>query len=86
MIRTAEKLIGKSIKPVIIDLTELRGCTTAEQRYRGFLEKVSEQLELRFSIPTRWGSNRHLSVAQRFNRFMAGPEPISVTGATNYAL
>jgi hypothetical protein len=46
MIRTAEKLIQEGVKPVIVDLTELGANTTAVQWYRGFLEKISEQLDL----------------------------------------
>ena len=71
MVRTAERLIDKGIRPVIIDLTELGAQTIAEQWYRGFLEKIGEQLELQTSIPAWWDSNQHVSIAQRFNRFLA---------------
>ena len=71
MIRTAERLIQDGIRPIIIDLTELGANTTAEQWYRGFLEKVSEQLELQVGIAEWWTSSQHLSITQRFNRFMA---------------
>ena len=70
MIRTAEKLLEEGIKPVIIDLTELGAQTTAEQWYRGVLEKLAEQLELRERVPGWWDGHRHLSVAQRFNQFL----------------
>jgi len=71
MIRTAEVLIEEGIKPVIIDLTELGADTTADQWYRGFLEKVAEQLELQTAIGAWWDANQHLSFAQRFNGFMS---------------
>jgi len=70
MIRTAEVLIEDRINPVIIDLTELGALTTAEQWYRGFLEKIAEQLELQTGIREWWDANQHLSVAQRLSRYM----------------
>jgi len=70
MIRTAEKLIDEGVRPVIIDLTELGASTTADQWYRGVLEKLAEQLELPVSIGRWWDTNQHLSVAQRFNDFL----------------
>ena len=70
MIRAAESLIEEGIRPVIIDLTELGANTTGEQWFRGFLEKISEVLALRISLSDRWGSNLHLGIAQRFNRFL----------------
>jgi len=46
MVRTAEKLLAEGVKPVIVDLTELGANTASDQWYRGFLEKIAEQLEL----------------------------------------
>ncbi len=70
MIRTAEKLIEEDIKPVIIDLTEIGASATADQWYRGVLEKLADQLELRTGLAEWWERHGTLSVAQRFNRFL----------------
>jgi AAA-like domain len=70
MIRTAEQLIEEGISPVIIDLTELGGGTTANQWYRGILEKVAEQLQLSSKVARWWDSNEQQSVAQRFNGYL----------------
>ena len=55
----------------LVDLTELGATTTAEQWYRGILHKIAEQLDLRTSVSAWWDANQHLSIAQRFNEFMA---------------
>jgi roadblock/LC7 domain-containing protein len=70
MIRTAETLLNEGIKPVIVDLTELGANATADQWYRGVLEKIAEQLELRTSVADWWDSHQQISVAQRFNGFL----------------
>ena len=44
MIRTAERLAAEGVGPVIVDLTEFGAQTTAEQRYKGFLSSVHDQL------------------------------------------
>ena len=70
MIRTAEQLMEEDIKPVIVDLTELGADTTAEQWYRGILEKLAGQLELSSSVARWWHANDQNSLAQRFNGFL----------------
>src|SRR5687768_10465521 len=70
MIRTAEKLLEDGCRPVIIDLTELGTNTTADQWYRGVLEKLAIDLELPEPVANWWNGNQHLSVAQRFNGFL----------------
>jgi len=69
MIHTAEKLIDEGVKAAIIDLTGLGANTTPDQWYRGFLEKVTEQLELQIQVAVWWDGRQHLSIAQRFNDF-----------------
>jgi WD40 repeat protein len=70
MIHTAEKLIEEGIRTPIVDLTELGANSTADQWYRGFLEKIAQQLELQACTAEWWKANQHISFAQRFNRFM----------------
>src|ERR1022692_157609 len=70
MNRTAEKLIDEGIKPVIIDLQEAGANATAEQWYRGVLERLADPLELREQVAGWWNSHQHLSVAQRFSGFL----------------
>jgi hypothetical protein len=70
MVRTAERLLEEGIRPVIIDLTELGATATAEQWYRGILEKLADQLDLTGSVARWWEDNRQQSVVQRFNGYL----------------
>lgn len=70
MVRTAEKLLEEGIRPVIIDLTELGAQTTQEQWFRGVLQKIEEQLELRRRLSDWWSAQAHLSMAHRFSSYL----------------
>jgi len=70
MVRTAESLVAEGIRPVIIDLTELGAAATAEQWYRGILQKLKDQLELTGSVARWWEENAQQSIVQRFNGYL----------------
>ena len=69
MIRTAERLVGCGVQPVVIDLTEFGAQTTAEQWYKGFLLGV--QIDAGLSTPAAewWGRQVDHSYAHKFTRY-----------------
>lgn len=70
MVRTAESLLEEDVRPVIVDLTELGAGATAEQWYRGILEKLADQLELPGSVARWWHENADEGLIQRFNGYL----------------
>jgi hypothetical protein len=70
MIRTAERLTGEKLLPVIVDLTELGTQTTPEQWYKGFLFAVQEQLGLGVDASRWWNDQPDHSFALRFTRYL----------------
>ena len=69
MIRTAERLVGCGVQPVVIDLTEFGAQTTAEQWYKGFLLGVQIDAGLRTPAADWWGRQVDHSYAHKFTRY-----------------
>jgi hypothetical protein len=69
MIRTAERLVGCGVQPVVIDLTEFGAQTTAEQWYKGFLLGV--QIDAGLSTPAAawWDRQVDHSYSHKFTRY-----------------
>jgi hypothetical protein len=70
MIRTAERMAGENILPVIVDLTEFGAQATAEQWYKGFLYAVQDQLGLQTSASDWWEGQSEHHYVQRFTRYL----------------
>jgi hypothetical protein len=69
MIRTAERLVGCGVQPVVIDLTEFGAKTTAEQWYKGFLLGVQIDAGLRTPAAEWWAKQLDHSYAHKFTRY-----------------
>ena len=69
MIRTAERLVGCGVQPVVIDLTEFGAKTTAEQWYKGFLLGVQIDAGLRTPAAEWWAQQVDHSYAHKFTRY-----------------
>jgi hypothetical protein len=69
MIRTAERLVGCGVQPVVIDLTEFGAQTTAEQWYKGFLLGVQIDAGLSTSAAEWWSRQVDHSYAHKFTRY-----------------
>ena len=69
MIRTAERLVGCGVQPVVIDLTEFGAQTTAEQWYKGFLLGVQIDAGLRTPAAEWWAQQVDHSYAHKFTRY-----------------
>ena len=69
MVRTAERLVGRGVQPVVIDLTEFGAQTTAEQWYKGFLLGVQIDAGLRTPAAEWWAQQVDHSYAHKFTRY-----------------
>jgi hypothetical protein len=69
MVRTAERLVGQGVQPVVIDLTEFGAQTTAEQWYKGFLLGVQIDAGLRTPAAEWWAQQVDHSYAHKFTRY-----------------
>ena len=69
MIRTAERLVGCGVQPVVIDLTEFGAQTTAEQWYKGFLLGVQIDAGLRTPAAEWWAQQVDHSYSHKFTRY-----------------
>ena len=69
MIRTAERLVGRGVQPVVIDLTEFGAQTTAEQWYKGFLLGVQIDAGLSTAAAEWWSRQVDHSYAHKFTRY-----------------
>jgi AAA-like domain len=69
MVRTAERLVGCGVQPVVIDLTEFGAQTTAEQWYKGFLLGVQIDAGLRTPAAEWWAQQVDHSYAHKFTRY-----------------
>ena len=69
MIRTAERLVGCGVQPVVIDLTEFGAKTTAEQWYKGFLLGVQIDAGLRTPAAEWWAQQVDHSYSHKFTRY-----------------
>jgi WD40 repeat protein len=69
MVRTAETLVDRGIRSVIVDLQELGAQVTPEQWYFGFLVKLDDQLMFETDVVGWWREHEHLGISQRLTLF-----------------
>jgi len=71
MVATATRLQEEGIRSAIVDLQPLGAAsTTAEQWYRGVLERLARRLRVRLDLVAWWKEHGHLSEVQRFVQFL----------------
>lgn len=69
MVRTAESLSEKGIRPVIIDLSQIGVEVTEDKWYLGILAAIEESLELETDIFEWWKANEKNTPSQRLTVF-----------------
>ena len=69
MIRTAEELLAKGFRAVMVDLTQIGTGPDAEQWYGDVLEVVADQLELSTNARSWWKQEADVGLTLRLTRF-----------------
>jgi formylglycine-generating enzyme required for sulfatase activity len=70
MVRTAEKLKGQGVKPVVIDLTSIGSMVSASEWYFGLISYLSRHLRLSVDEQAWWNARKETSPVQRFSNFL----------------
>jgi hypothetical protein len=70
MVRTAERLREKGVKPVIVDLTSIGSDVSASEWYFGLLSHISRSLKLHVDEQAWWQSKKEKSPIQRFSNYL----------------
>src|SRR5258706_247791 len=70
MVRTAERLKSKGVKPVIIDLTSIGSKVSAEEWYFGIISYLNRDLKLNVDEQAWWYARKEKSPVQRFSDFL----------------
>jgi len=70
MHRTAVRLRGEGITPVVVDLTGIGTQVTPEQWYFGMLAEIARQLSLSVEMQAYWDENSRHSPLYRFTHAM----------------
>ncbi|MFM9101883.1 MAG: AAA-like domain-containing protein, partial [Cyanobium sp.] len=69
MIRTAEELLAKGFRAVMVDLTQIGTGSDAEKWYGDVLEVVADQLELTTNARAWWKQEAETGLTLRLTRF-----------------
>ncbi|MCI0746447.1 MAG: AAA-like domain-containing protein [Verrucomicrobia subdivision 3 bacterium] len=66
MVRTADKLRGRAVHVVVLDLSGIGQNLTPEQWYDGLIARIGRQLRLEDPLEAFWSGHQRISPVQRF--------------------